>query len=331
MTDKGSDSVGLIGPVDETSVPEDGATRQQTPSTEDSETTPALQTGLECDTDGAARPLPSLDSRAEIGRGEPAPAIADRLLVEGTVNASPDGPMVEPVGEISRKIPDVRPPVRDEIPGQPGRRSGRHSLMAAGFVMVTLVAVAGWRLTDGSGVCYPSGPGHDGSVASLAADTVANRIVLAESGGNATARNKRSSATGAGQFLDGTWLDMIRAYRPDLGQRSEAEILDLRQDPDLSREMVSRFAEGNAKMLQRRCLPVTAGTLYLSHFAGGAGAVAVLSAPRHADAASTMASADSRGRITRKMIVTANPFLRDFTVTDLQKWAERKMLGPGAI
>ena len=38
---------------------------------------------------------------------------------------------------------------------------------------------------------------------------------------------------------------------------------------------------------------MTAGTLYLAHFAGGAGAVAILSAPDNSDAALVIASADS--------------------------------------
>ncbi len=93
--------------------------------------------------------------------------------------------------------------------------------------------------------------------------------------------------------------------------------------------MVARFAEQNAAMLLSQCLPVTPGTLYLSHFAGGAGAAAVLSAPENADAAATMARADSTGRTTREMIVTANPFLKSFTVADLKRWADRKMGAAG--
>ena len=72
-------------------------------------------------------------------------------------------------------------------------------------------------------------------------------------------------------------------------------------------------------------LPVTAGTIYLSHFAGGAGAVAVLTAPGYADAATTMAKAHATGRTTREMIVKANPFLERFTVADLRRWADCKM------
>jgi hypothetical protein len=191
--------------------------------------------------------------------------------------------------------------------------------------MVSMVlATVGWWLTDGSGVCRPD-LGRSDLAGRVAADTLARRIVTAESSGDATAKNALSSATGAGQFLDATWLEMIHAHRPDLTRLSDAEILDLRTDADLSRAMVARFAERNAAMLLGRCLPVTPGTLYLSHFAGGAGAVAVLSAPEHADAAATMAKADARRRITREMIVTANPFLKHFTVADLKSWADRKM------
>jgi hypothetical protein len=43
------------------------------------------------------------------------------------------------------------------------------------------------------------------------------RIVAIESNGDSNARNKRSSATGVGQFLDDTWLEAVRRHRRDLG------------------------------------------------------------------------------------------------------------------
>jgi hypothetical protein len=78
-------------------------------------------------------------------------------------------------------------------------------------------------------------------------------------------------------------------------------------------------------MLRKRGLPVTPGTLYLAHFAGGAGAVAILSAMENADAALVMATADATGRTKREKIIKANPFLEYFTVADLRSWADRKM------
>jgi hypothetical protein len=46
--------------------------------------------------------------------------------------------------------------------------------------------------------------------------TVVGRIITVESNGDQKAKNNRSSAMGVGQFLDRTWLELIRAYRPDL-------------------------------------------------------------------------------------------------------------------
>ena len=114
-------------------------------------------------------------------------------------------------------------------------------------IMVTVIAGAllvaiGWHFVDGRGARRPLAP----SVGRLTLDAVARRIVVAESTGDQLAKNDRSSATGAGQFLKATWLDVIRTARPDLAGRPQKDILDLRHDPDLSREIVSRFARRNA-------------------------------------------------------------------------------------
>lgn len=154
---------------------------------------------------------------------------------------------------------------------------------------------------------------------------VVERIIDAESNGCPNLKNTRSTATGAGQFLDETWVRLIRAYRPDIARRSEREVLELRRDPELAREITTRLAEQSAAKLRQHGFPVTQGTLYLAHFAGTAGAVAILSAPESADAAAVMASADATGRTTREKIANANPFLQRFTVADLKSWANRKM------
>src|ERR1700682_3975978 len=116
------------------------------------------------------------------------------------------------------------------------------------------------------------------------------RIVAIESNGDSNARNKRSSATGAGQFLDDTWLGAVRRHRRDLIQsRSDKEILELRRDDKLTREIATRLVEQYAAILGKRGLPVTPGTLYLAYFAGPAGAVALLSGSENADAATLLA------------------------------------------
>jgi hypothetical protein len=154
------------------------------------------------------------------------------------------------------------------------------------------------------------------------------RIIAIESNGDPNAKNKRSSATGAGQFLEDTWHEAIRKHRRDLIRgRSDKEVLELRRDAELAREIITRLLEQDAAMLNKRGLPVTPGSLYLTYFAGPAGAVALLSGAENADAASLMASADVSGRTTRDKLIRANPFLKVLTVGDLKNWADQKMRG----
>jgi hypothetical protein len=168
--------------------------------------------------------------------------------------------------------------------------------------------------------------GPDELTGTAALDAVVERIIRVESNGNSDARNQHTTATGAAQFIDETWLDLMHTYRSDLIRKhSEKELLALRRDAALSREMTRRLVEEHAMMLRRRGFPVTAGTVYLAHFAGGAGAAAVLSAPDDKDAALVLATADARGRTKRDQIVKANPFIERFTVADLRAWADSKM------
>ena len=216
----------------------------------------------------------------------------------------------------------VRSPRPDEafsaIACRDDRRISLESFTLAVIAALTLAFVSGTQW-------YSNGPPLFGNATVKA---VVERIIAVESGGDPNAKNKRSSATGAGQFLDETWLEMIRTYRRDLVEgRSEKEILELRRDPELTRAIITRLVKQNAAMLKKRGLPVTPGTLYLTHFAGPAGAVAVLSVSDNADAASLMASADATGRTTREKLVYANPFLKEFKVGDLKNWANRKMGG----
>jgi len=154
---------------------------------------------------------------------------------------------------------------------------------------------------------------------------IVDGIIQVESGGNARARNARSTAAGAGQFIEATWLELARRHLPHLKSRSDAEVLQLRFEPELSRTMAGHLVRRNEAVLRGRGLPATPGTLYLAHFAGGAGAAAILSAQHDADAASVMAFADASGKTTREKLVKANPFLQRMTARDLQRWADNKM------
>jgi hypothetical protein len=145
-----------------------------------------------------------------------------------------------------------------------------------------------------------------------------DQIIGAESGGDPAARNSRSSAGGSGQFIDSTWVSMLRKHRPDIADgKSDSDLLALKFDPGLSREMTAAYAADNAGILQNAGIAATPGSTYLAHFAGPQGAVGIL----NADPATPVSS------ILTPAAVKANPFLQGMTAADLKAWADRKVGG----
>jgi hypothetical protein len=143
-----------------------------------------------------------------------------------------------------------------------------------------------------------------------------DQIVGAESGGDPAARNPNSSAGGLGQFIDSTWLSVLRKHRPALSDgKSDSDLLALKFDPDLSKEMTAAYAADNAGILQNAGVAATPSSTYLAHFAGPQGAVGI----RNADPATPVSS------ILTPSAVKANPFLQSMTAADLKAWADRKV------
>ena len=222
-------------------------------------------------------------------------------------------------GKRTRRAPEIRPPERDEVRTRATRAERRWLSAEILLTCILASAVVSWLATI---YIFPLLQGDTGT------DVVVERIIRAESNGNTKAKNPRSTATGSGQFIEQTWLEMMQKHRQDLVTgRSRDDVLALRGDPTVTREIVSRMVQSNARTLKKRGLPVTPGTLYLAHFAGTSGAVALLTGADELDAATLMANADSTGKSSREQLVKANPFLATFTVRDMKSWADRKMRG----
>ena len=145
---------------------------------------------------------------------------------------------------------------------------------------------------------------------------VSDSIIAAESGGDPNAVNPRSSASGLGQFIDSTWLDTIKKARPDIADgKSDADLIGLKTDPQLSREMTEAYAKQNGEFLAKNGQSVTPGSTYLAHFAGPQGAVNILKADPNAPVEGILdASA-----------IKSNSFLKGMTAQGLQAWAARKV------
>lgn len=155
-----------------------------------------------------------------------------------------------------------------------------------------------------------------------AVETLTDRIIHVESGGSSRAKNPRSSATGLGQFITSTWIRMMNTYRPDLARSlSQSDLLALRFDPTISREMVRNLAREGEAYLKARGHQITAGRLYLCHFLGMEGAHQVLAA----SGSSMLVDLLGPG------VIQANPFLTGKTASYVVDWAERKMNRKGYV
>jgi hypothetical protein len=124
----------------------------------------------------------------------------------------------------------------------------------------------------------------------------------AESSFNPTAKAKTSSATGLYQFIESTWLNMVKKHGDKFGLGDYADkiemkngkavcpsdcdrkdILALRNDPEIAALMAGAFTSENKAHLQKNTKGgVGATELYFAHFMGAGGAAKFLNS-RSAD------------------------------------------------
>ena len=128
----------------------------------------------------------------------------------------------------------------------------------------------------------------------------------AESSFNPNAKARTSSATGLFQFIESTWLTMVKEHGAKYGLAKYAdaigddnrvssgkmrkEILNMRKDPEIASYMAAEFASGNYERLKENVGGNIGSTeLYLAHFLGAGGATGFLNAMKKSP---NMAAAD---------------------------------------
>lgn len=142
-----------------------------------------------------------------------------------------------------------------------------------------------------------------------------DNLIAAESGGSASAKNSLSSATGLGQFITSTWLKLFKENFPDRAKEmTDATILELRKNADVSRQMILLYARDNAKVLTQAGLAVNKVSLDLAHFLGPKGAIAVLTATASARAEDILGPG----------VIKANPQLAGKTAGDIVGLSEKR-------
>jgi hypothetical protein len=132
-----------------------------------------------------------------------------------------------------------------------------------------------------------------------------------ESGLDPQAGASTSSATGLFQFVEQTWLGMLKQAGPSLGYGQYAnaiskndsghyevtdptmrnEILKLRTDPTANAVMAGAFTQANSTLLAERLgRSPSEGELYIAHFLGAGGAARLISAASSDPSASAASS-----------------------------------------
>lgn len=162
---------------------------------------------------------------------------------------------------------------------------------------------------DGSPVFYdrnaPPPAGAAGGVSgSPALSALVPKLIGSESNFDPNAKNPNSSATGAGQFLSGTWVPLFKQLHPDIAAgKTDQQILAMRSNPQYAAEGVAAYAQQNAAALGNSGLPVNGATLAMAHKLGPGGAQSVLNAAPNAPL-STVLPAE---------VIKANPQLAKLT------------------
>lgn len=142
----------------------------------------------------------------------------------------------------------------------------------------------------------------------LTLDGFLDRLMVAESGGNDLARNPRSTAVGAYQFIASTFLLVVRRhFAAETAALGVSDILKLRTDRAFARRAAEAYTKDNARHLAGRGLAASFPNLRLAYLVGPSGAVKVLSAKPETKVEAVLSASALR----------ANPFLGRMTVADL--------------
>jgi hypothetical protein len=143
-----------------------------------------------------------------------------------------------------------------------------------------------------------------------------DRLMVLESRGFATVRNPRSTAFGPFQFLEATFLEVVRRRFPSLMDgKTDRDVLAMRADPKVSRDVALMYSRENAAYLNEKGIAPSPACLRLAFLLGPSGALKVLSSKPEEHLSSIIAA----------KVLAANPYLKDMTVGELIERTEEEM------
>lgn len=159
-----------------------------------------------------------------------------------------------------------------------------------------------------------TGKRPDGKKPEMTMGMFLDRLMLAESGGRDDARNPRSTAVGPYQFIEATFVDVVRRhFGKDVDHLNDAKLLALRTDRKFSRRAAEAYTRDNAAHLATSGIKPTYPHLRLAFLLGPVGAVQVLRAK----------PAVRVSALLPPRVIRANPFMARMTALELIARAAR--------
>lgn len=133
--------------------------------------------------------------------------------------------------------------------------------------------------------------------------------------GNPAAKNPLSTATGNGQFTEGTFISTARKAFPQLADLPDDKVLQLRNLPGFSQDMTAALAEQNGNTLAEHGYPVTMTTVAMAHQLGIGDAEKVLDAKQDTPLS----------QILSQKVLDANPQYKNMTAGQYSAQLSQKM------
>ena len=147
-----------------------------------------------------------------------------------------------------------------------------------------------------------------------------DRLMQIESGGRDTARNPRSTALGAFQFIESTFIEVTRRhFQVETASLTPAQVLALRTDRPFARRAAEALTRENIAVLAAGDIAPTFANLRLAYLVGPAATVRLHRSEPSVPVIGILGAA----------VVQANPFMAGMTARDLVAWSERNVAGAG--
>ena len=130
-------------------------------------------------------------------------------------------------------------------------------------------------------------------------------------GTEGTGQNSLSTASGVGQFTEGTWLGTLKndpSFAGLIQGKSDSDILALRNNPKVADAAIISLANENSKtLIGDKISPTEANVGLMHHFGSGDGPKVISAAPE-----------TPISQIVSSQVIAANPDLADKTAGDVQ-------------